>query len=325
MAHYRHQGLNWNFLLWVFVPPEKSQSNHCASDKGSPIENINKAKDRNIISISSWNPPSSKRRCTRTESKLCKVHKNRGESYWQRSITICLSKHIFLVSQNCLVRFRFLYCFNNILRYNSYEPLLRRPKMYQIEQKETFVLLRYFSCIEFELFQNSQKECGLVTIVITSRESQFILFNNSFRDPINLPTCYLDPIIRLNFRVLNKMCLECFCINFRNLKKFITSFRHVETLCILLCKLSIPEIPDFAKALNNTSIQKFKLCWSGLPNASNWVEDPQELTNLIQGLSTSPDLKLSLQEVDLRRCLPNETMARSLLEENGFGSAKVII
>ncbi|CAI2374655.1 unnamed protein product [Moneuplotes crassus] len=177
----------------------------------------------------------------------------------------------------------------------------------------------------WDYFKTARKNEALKLLLSFPERVISFNFNNSLRDPINLPTLYLDSIIRLNFRVLNKMRLECFCINFCNLKKFITSFRHVETLCIFLCKLSIPEIPDFTKALSYTNIQKFKLCWSGLPNANNWEENPEELTNLIKGLATSPDLKLSLQEVDLRRCGVDIAMATSLLEGNGFGSVKITI
>ncbi|CAI2371881.1 unnamed protein product [Moneuplotes crassus] len=105
---------------------------------------------------------------------------------------------------------------------------------------------------------------------------------------------YLNSLTGLSSRVVRKVDFRHFRIGLPQLKRLVAAFRHVRTLGLTYCRLSIPSVPDLLKALKNCQIQEIVLEGSGKSDISDWENNFEEFKNLVQGLASSPDLRLSL-------------------------------
>mmetsp|Transcript_37541 Transcript_37541/g.37092 ORF Transcript_37541/g.37092 Transcript_37541/m.37092 type:complete len:144 (-) Transcript_37541:14-445(-) len=113
---------------------------------------------------------------------------------------------------------------------------------------------------------------------------------------------YFDSIIRISHRVCQKISICRFPISQRQFLRLLASYRHVEEFALILCKISMPTIPDFSKALRNTNICKLNLQRSTAKDGTDWGNSIEEFLNLIQGLSTSSHLLMVLQQLDIQGC-----------------------
>ncbi|CAI2369601.1 unnamed protein product [Moneuplotes crassus] len=136
---------------------------------------------------------------------------------------------------------------------------------------------------------------------------------------------YFKCMDRLSFKVLCEMCFYQFFINKFQLKRLISSFKHVCFLEMQACKLSVPKVPDFSKALENTKIQELSLFESGSVYASDWANNFNQFENLIKGFSTSPDLRISLKQLDIENCCLKSDETLSILKENRFDQILIIL
>ncbi|CAI2371976.1 unnamed protein product [Moneuplotes crassus] len=172
---------------------------------------------------------------------------------------------------------------------------------------------------------------------IVSKNRHFVNFlESSFPDKINILYFksdykmdrkrfnYLNSLVRISSKVLQKASFNSFCIDFPSLKRLVAAYKHVGVLGLWDCTLSIPSVPDFSKALSNCQIQVLDLNCSGGSDCSDWENNFDEFKNLVQGLASSPDLRLSLEEVDICDCLVNKDEAEETFEENQLGRVKII-
>ncbi|CAI2371493.1 unnamed protein product [Moneuplotes crassus] len=136
---------------------------------------------------------------------------------------------------------------------------------------------------------------------------------------------YLNSLTRLSSKVVEQVEFQNFSIGPPQLKKLVAAFRHVRTLRLEHCWLSIPRTPDLSKALKNCQIQKISLNGSGHSSRSDWWENYGEFRNLVLGLASSPDLRLSLEEVDVSDCGVMENDAKSFFGGKLFGGVNVIV
>ncbi|CAI2366737.1 unnamed protein product [Moneuplotes crassus] len=135
---------------------------------------------------------------------------------------------------------------------------------------------------------------------------------------------YFNSLIMMSSKITCVVDFEFFCLSLRQIKRFMAAYRHVEKLRIWYCKLSIPTVPDFSKALKNCQIQEICLMGTGGKSYSNWGDHPEEFINLIQGFSTSLDLRLSLREVSIWNCKVKQREAEEIFAENQLEGVKVL-
>ncbi|CAI2371931.1 unnamed protein product [Moneuplotes crassus] len=135
---------------------------------------------------------------------------------------------------------------------------------------------------------------------------------------------YLNFLTRLSSKVAHEVYFRDFRIGLPQLKRLVAAFRHVRTLRLQYCRLSIPSVPDLSKALKNCQIQKIYLFGSGDSDLSDWKSNFDEFVNLVQGLASSPYLRLSLEEVFVNDCGVTQNKVEEVFEENQLGGVKII-
>ncbi|CAI2372151.1 unnamed protein product [Moneuplotes crassus] len=135
---------------------------------------------------------------------------------------------------------------------------------------------------------------------------------------------YLNSLLRVSSKVLQKTLFAFYCISLPSLKRLVAAYKHVGEFTLWSCSLSIPSVPDFSKALSNCQIQKLDLNCSGCFDCSDWENNFNEFKNLVQGLASSPDLRLSLKEVNIVYCEVNQAEVEQTFKENQLGGVKII-
>ncbi|CAI2371981.1 unnamed protein product [Moneuplotes crassus] len=134
---------------------------------------------------------------------------------------------------------------------------------------------------------------------------------------------YFNQTMRSSSKIQTDACFAEFAISFRQLRRLISAYRHVEYLYLQNCKLSIPVVPDFSQSLKNAKIIKLDISESGLKRASDWKINPLELDNLIKGLTTSEDLRRTLIKIRLEDDIRENSSICQILHERGFHKTKV--
>ncbi|CAI2372008.1 unnamed protein product [Moneuplotes crassus] len=135
---------------------------------------------------------------------------------------------------------------------------------------------------------------------------------------------YLNSMTRLSSKVVQLVSFKSFSIGLPQLKRLVAAFRHVRTLVLEYCCLSIPSVPDLSKALKNCQIQEIYLFECGDSSRSDWKNNFNEFENLVQGLASSPDLRLSLEKVNIFFCRVDQNKVEQVFEENQLGGVKII-
>ncbi|CAI2371814.1 unnamed protein product [Moneuplotes crassus] len=142
---------------------------------------------------------------------------------------------------------------------------------------------------------------------------------------MDLKRCnYLNSLTTLSSKVVREINFSQFSIGLPQLKRLVAAFRHVRTLWLTHCRLSIPSVPDLSKALKNCQIQVIDLEGSGDSDCSDWENNFDEFENLVQGLASSSDLRLSLEEVYVYGCEVTRYKVGQVFEENQLGGVNVI-
>ncbi|CAI2371969.1 unnamed protein product [Moneuplotes crassus] len=145
------------------------------------------------------------------------------------------------------------------------------------------------------------------------------------RGEMDLKRCnYLNSLTTLSSKVVHEVYFGDFRIGLPQLKRLVAAFRHVRALGLQYCRLSIPSVPDLSKALKNCQIQEIYLEGSGDSDISDWENNFDEFKNLVQGLASSPDLRLSLEEVSVSDCGVKQNKVEQVFEENQLGGVKII-
>ncbi|CAI2372007.1 unnamed protein product [Moneuplotes crassus] len=135
---------------------------------------------------------------------------------------------------------------------------------------------------------------------------------------------YFKPLVSISTKVIQRVFFAFFRIGLPQLKRLLAAYKHVRVFGLQYCKLSIPNVPDLSKALINCQIQKLDLLRSGESDLSDWESNLDQFKNMIQGLSSSPDLRLSLTKVSINSCEVNQDEAEQIFEENQLGEVEII-
>ncbi|CAI2372239.1 unnamed protein product [Moneuplotes crassus] len=134
---------------------------------------------------------------------------------------------------------------------------------------------------------------------------------------------YLNLLLGISSKVLQEVSFRSFCIGLPSLKRLVTAYKHARVLRLWDCRLSIPSVPDFSKALTSCQIQELGLDGSGSSDCSDWENNFHEFKNLVQGLASSPDLRVNLKEVVINGCCIKQNKAEQIFEENQLGGVKI--
>ncbi|CAI2384723.1 unnamed protein product [Moneuplotes crassus] len=144
----------------------------------------------------------------------------------------------------------------------------------------------------------------------------------TFEKKLNRAT-YFNSLVRISSKVTRRVGFQFFCLSLNQLKRLVAAYRHVKILDIWDCKLSIPTVPDFSRALQNCQVLEISLSGTGYYYHSNWKDHPEEFKNLIQGFATSSDLKLSLRKVTIEDCEIKKSEAQKIFAEYQFEGVEI--
>ncbi|CAI2368991.1 unnamed protein product [Moneuplotes crassus] len=138
---------------------------------------------------------------------------------------------------------------------------------------------------------------------------------------------YLEGITRNGLRVLNLICIDNFKLSHPQIKRVMTSCKHVEEVKFRFCQLSVPVIIDFSKLLKNTNIKILDLLgskgFSSNDLESNYNSFYTVFKTLAAGIATSADLKKTLTKISLDFCDLETLEARTILDHNGLENTEV--
>ncbi|CAI2373002.1 unnamed protein product [Moneuplotes crassus] len=129
-----------------------------------------------------------------------------------------------------------------------------------------------------------------------------------------------NSILRWSARVLGEVLITWFNINARQFKRLMASYRHVNAIKLHYCKISVPAYVNFSKALKNTKIKSISIVGTGEHGYSDWKNNPDEFKNLVQSLASSPDLKMSIEKINIEWIGVEEDEAQEILRDNGLVS-----
>ncbi|CAI2372247.1 unnamed protein product [Moneuplotes crassus] len=135
---------------------------------------------------------------------------------------------------------------------------------------------------------------------------------------------YLNPLINLSYQVNSDVIFYRFSIGFPQLKRLVAAYKHVSRLEFKYCKLSIPSVPNFSNALTNCQIQELSFEGSGTTGLSDWAKDFDQFENLIQGLASSSDLRLSLEKMVIYNCGVNPKESEQVFGKNQLDNVRII-
>ncbi|CAI2373130.1 unnamed protein product [Moneuplotes crassus] len=219
------------------------------------------------------------------------------------------------------------------------EPLVSDPESYrksglEIDLKDlryanlvrSLKYLKFFDVNKFILYRADSKNKHFEDFLESSfpnTTNQLYFLSENWMD-LNKPN-YLNSLTRLSSKVIQTVTFESFYIGLSQLKRLVVTYKNVRVLALVHCRLSIPSVPDFSKALTNCKIQELDLHESGNSYCSEWEKNFGQVKSLTQGLSGSPDLRLSLKKVDFTDCGVNQNEVEKIFEENQLGEVEIIM
>ncbi|CAI2371989.1 unnamed protein product [Moneuplotes crassus] len=190
---------------------------------------------------------------------------------------------------------------------------------------QNFKYLKFFDTVSVSFDDVDSKKRHFVNFLESSfpDKTNRFYFHSSSKMKLKRSN-YLNSLLRISSKVLQVVSFYHFCIGLPSLKRLVAAYKHVRVLGLWACTLSIPSAPDFSEVLSNCQIQKLDLSGSGCSYSSDLENNFDEFKNLVQGLVSSPDLRLSLEEVVICDCLINKDEAEETFEENQLGRVKII-
>ncbi|CAI2385114.1 unnamed protein product [Moneuplotes crassus] len=186
----------------------------------------------------------------------------------------------------------------------------------------------------------SQKCCDIAQFILKmskSKNKHFVDFlRSSFPNRTNYLSVwaysrmcldrsnYFNLLISLSSKVIHTVEFDSLDLHHRQLKRLIAAYRHVRVLKLSTCKLEVPNVPDFSKTLTRCRIQSLWLLFTGGSYSSDYMINIDQFKNLIQGLVSSPDLRLSLRKVHIKGCVMAKDKLEKIFVEHKFRKVKVI-
>ncbi|CAI2360043.1 unnamed protein product [Moneuplotes crassus] len=209
------------------------------------------------------------------------------------------------------------YCINDCL-----VMVFNLPKYMNLMKKLTF--LQFFNVNKVELYLSKMKNKHILNFVDFSFPNKTNELYTSANRLMKLNRAtYFNSFVRINSKVTQRVLFKFFYLSLYQLKRLVAAYRHVKRLDLLFCKLSIPTVPDFSKVLTNCQIQEICLLGTGGKSYSNWGDHPEEFKHLIQGFSTSLDLRLSLREVSILNCEIKKDETQKIFAYNQLEGVKI--
>ncbi|CAI2372427.1 unnamed protein product [Moneuplotes crassus] len=130
-------------------------------------------------------------------------------------------------------------------------------------------------------------------------------------------TSYFAEIIKNSPRVLDKFSIQGLKINHRQFKRFLISFSHVNSVVLSFCKISVPQPISFGRVLEDSQIKTLDFFGCGMEEYSDWQNQPEQLRNLMEGLTTYQGLMKTLFTLKIKDCGIEAQNVRNILEESG--------
>ncbi|CAI2372064.1 unnamed protein product [Moneuplotes crassus] len=185
--------------------------------------------------------------------------------------------------------------------------------------------LKFFDINRITFYSGDSKNRHIVDFLESSfpdKTNRLFFRSNNIMD-LNRSN-YLNQLINLSSKVAQLVAFDNFRIGLPQMKRLVAAYKHVRALRLGYCKLSIPSVPDLSKALTNCQIQEINLGGSGNFDRSDWENNFDQFKNLVQGLASSPDSRLSIKKVYISRCGVSQYEAEQIFDENQFGDVKII-
>ncbi|CAI2370363.1 unnamed protein product [Moneuplotes crassus] len=135
---------------------------------------------------------------------------------------------------------------------------------------------------------------------------------------------YFKEVIRISHKILKLIEIFGFRITPPKLRRFFSSFSHVETISLYYCKLPIADATDFSGLLVNTNIWRLILSSIFFVDLNGSESNPKGFATLIKGLATSSDLKSNLQEMFINTNKLTHDEVRTILDSNGFDKVTLL-
>ncbi|CAI2370258.1 unnamed protein product [Moneuplotes crassus] len=135
---------------------------------------------------------------------------------------------------------------------------------------------------------------------------------------------YFNILIKTSPKIIKSVKIMRLSLDFRQLKRLIAAYKHVHTLYLWTCKLSIPKVPDFSRALTNCQIQDLNLADSGDFSFGNWKHSLDEFKNLIEGRASSQDLRQNLRKINIRYCEVDQQEAEDIFNDTQLENVRII-
>ncbi|CAI2377494.1 unnamed protein product [Moneuplotes crassus] len=189
---------------------------------------------------------------------------------------------------------------------------------------QSFKKLKFFDINWVNLSFDGSKNKHLVDFLASSFLNKTNCFDFRSMKEMDLnKSNYLKPLLNLSSKVVQQVTFYNFFIGFSQLKILVAAYKHVREFTLWHCKLSIPRVPNFSKALTNCQIQELNLNESKGSYKNSWENNFDEFKNLIQGLASSPDLRSSLKKVEIYEYGVKKYEAEQIFEENQLGGVEV--
>mmetsp|Transcript_19967 Transcript_19967/g.17645 ORF Transcript_19967/g.17645 Transcript_19967/m.17645 type:complete len:217 (+) Transcript_19967:368-1018(+) len=128
-------------------------------------------------------------------------------------------------------------------------------------------------------------------------------FSISAESKLNNDIHYYVNIIQ---QVSRNIVEEAHVCNFKldkiNFISTLSSFKHLNKLGFIECKILDEGIPNFDDLLHGAKFSTLNFRGSGLQENSNWTTHPKRFLNLLYGLSLSEDVRNNLQQLYVHHC-----------------------
>ncbi|CAI2368742.1 unnamed protein product [Moneuplotes crassus] len=208
-------------------------------------------------------------------------------------------------------------------KYDEFILSFKNPKHAILAQKLKYS--RFFKCEEILLFETHNRNRHILDFMNVSFPSQanglYICSSNVSR---LARSTYFAALIKISSKVICNAEFGSFLFNSSQLKRLMAAYRHVKSLSLKYCKLSIPSVPDFSRALRNCQIKSIDLLGSGGSCSSDWANHFDEFDHLIQGLASSKDLKLNLRSITIYNCGIELNKAQEIFRQNQLVEVQII-
>ncbi|CAI2375674.1 unnamed protein product [Moneuplotes crassus] len=134
-------------------------------------------------------------------------------------------------------------------------------------------------------------------------QARELLFRNSDINLAEARKMSINKYFRQFSQILHKVTtlvyLSYFDISMKKLRKIFSCCRDKLRLEFSACKLHVETAPDLCRPLSQCTIQMLSFYNCGGPQCSDWAQNPEELDNLILGISKSESLFKSLKDLIL--------------------------